>query len=430
LSSALLPLALGVLGAALAGAASGAVAVAGAGPVRPTAQQAATSCATCHGEEGLAFAGSVHARARIGCVTCHGGAAGAPSLPEAHGEGVAPLTDPTAAVETCGGCHADQERMRGFGLRTDQLALYRTSAHGQRLLADGDAQVATCVSCHGAHDVLSATDPLSPVFPLRQPAMCASCHADAELMARYELDATIPESYAGSVHGVALLAERRLASPACSDCHGSHGATPPRVAEVGRVCGHCHVAVRAEFERGPHAAAVEAGAMQECISCHDEHAIRESSLAMLAGDEPGHCGHCHSGEGAALEVARSMKRQLVAFEERIDATEVRIERAARRALVLGTERGYLAQARDVRAGAGPVLHALAPGDLEAFLDRGEGMVEVALGSLERQEHKLRDRKIATAVFFGVAIVLAGLLMLYRREISGGWRTGGAAAEER
>ena len=60
----------------------------------------------------------------------------------------------------CGRCHSDPEYMRRFrpDLRVDQETEYRTSHHG-RSLAAGDKRVATCVSCHGVHDIKSSQRP-------------------------------------------------------------------------------------------------------------------------------------------------------------------------------------------------------------------------------------------------------------------------------
>ncbi len=56
--------------------------------------------------------------------------------------------------ELCGHCHSDGAFMRKYNpsLRTDQLAQYKTSVHGKRLL-QGDTKVAVCIDCHGVHDL-------------------------------------------------------------------------------------------------------------------------------------------------------------------------------------------------------------------------------------------------------------------------------------
>lgn len=224
------------------------------------------SCTTCHGELGQLESSRVHARAGVSCVSCHGGVPGALTVEEAHAGGVWLPKDGLASVEHCGGCHADSEHMRGFGLRTDQLIDYWISSHGKLLREDPAARTAGCVQCHGAHGILPADDPRAPTHPRNQPQTCGQCHSDAGLMAERELRADCVELYRDSVHGQALLDQGLLSSPACADCHGSHGAMPPRVEELGRVCGQCHAPAAEAFRAGPHREAARTGAMDECLS--------------------------------------------------------------------------------------------------------------------------------------------------------------------
>ena len=253
-------------------------------------------CIVCHGAQARQFERSVHAGSGVTCATCHGGDPVPLEKDLAHAGGVRSLKDAHSAVDECARCHSDLEQMRGHGLRTDQASLYWTSPHGSLLAADRTAQVATCTTCHGAHDIFRASDPRSPTHAPNQPDTCGRCHADAALMEPYGLAATVVDEYRRSIHGRALLEQGHRSSPSCTDCHGSHGATPPRVTEVGRVCGHCHSVVQGFFEDGPHMEAAREGAMEECISCHSSHAVHRTSTEMLTGRGPGRCSTCHSAE--------------------------------------------------------------------------------------------------------------------------------------
>ncbi|HVS10364.1 MAG TPA: hypothetical protein VMS76_10860 [Planctomycetota bacterium] len=386
------------------------------------------SCVVCHGVEGRELAASVHARAGVGCTTCHGGVEGPLEKQAAHGDALKPLRERGTALEACGGCHADLERMRLFGLRTDQLALYRTSQHGQKLTADPEAAVATCVSCHGSHAVLRTSDPRSPAHPFNQVLTCGECHADAELMASYGLDPSVPSAYRGSVHGRALIDEGHISSPACTGCHGSHGATPPRVDEVGRVCGHCHSRVQEHFEESPHMAAAARGEITECISCHGDHGISEPSAQMLSSAPGGLCSLCHQGDPEVLATAEALHAGLAGLDEKIDGTALMLQRAAARGLFIDEESGYLGDARALRVRAGAVTHTLSPPALSDLLNRGQAMVQETQERLEIKARAFRDRKIFTAIFFAVAVVLALVLLTYRREIRGAWPASGRRAE--
>ena len=71
-----------------------------------------------------------------------------------------------AAITACGTCHADR------------LDTYRDTFHGQ-VTRLGDARVATCDSCHGAHEVLPESDPMSRVSAQNRLATCQGCHPKA-----------------------------------------------------------------------------------------------------------------------------------------------------------------------------------------------------------------------------------------------------------
>jgi predicted CXXCH cytochrome family protein len=380
-------------------------------------------CVVCHGLEGEELGRSVHLHGGVGCTVCHGGDAQALDKDAAHGPDLRALSDPRASVESCGGCHADLEQMRAFGLRTDQLAQYWTSLHGERLKADGDPNVATCVSCHGVHEVLRTTDSRSPASPLRAPETCGSCHGDAALMEPYGLDPTTPEQYRRSVHGEALLDRGHTSSPSCPDCHGAHGATPPRVSDVGNVCGHCHSTVADYFESSPHIAAVRAGWMEECTSCHGDHGVQAPSGDMLLGAEPGHCGSCHEEGSGAFAAAQALHAGLEEFDERVRDAERSLAEAAESGLFIDEEHGYLDEAHALRVRAKTLTHTVSPEALEDLLNRGTAMVDDTLESLALKRRAWRDRKIITAMFLAVTLLLAGVLLVHRREIAGGWDEG-------
>jgi hypothetical protein len=72
----------------------------------------------------------------------------------------------TEVIKECGNCH------------TDYIATYRDTFHGQ-VTALGYARVATCASCHGAHEVLPASNPASKVSKENRLKTCQACHAGA-----------------------------------------------------------------------------------------------------------------------------------------------------------------------------------------------------------------------------------------------------------
>jgi hypothetical protein len=155
--------------------------------------------------------------------------------------------------------------MNAYGIRTDQLARYWTSGHGEALASQGDERVAVCIDCHGSHDVLPARDTQSRTHPFNVPDTCAACHANAELMADYDLPVEVVDEYRASVHGQMLLDRKDAGAPTCATCHGNHSASPPGFSTVGTVCGMCHQHVNENFSTSMHATLED---HKGCVQCH------------------------------------------------------------------------------------------------------------------------------------------------------------------
>ncbi|MFO0980255.1 MAG: cytochrome c3 family protein [Planctomycetota bacterium] len=397
-----------------------------AAPPGPLMRQAAgeaspSSCAVCHGQQGREVGQGAHARAGIGCVDCHGGVEGPLDVEPAHAGKLRALTDRRTTIAVCGGCHANVEQMRGFGLRTDQASLYAQSQHGKKLAEDALAEVATCVTCHGAHQVLPVSDSRSPVHKTRQVETCGRCHGDEQFATRYGMRHDMIEGYRRSVHGRALLEEGRISSPACTDCHGSHGAAPPRFADVGLVCGQCHSVVQRYFEQSPHHTAARRGEIEECVACHRNHAVAEPRAEMLLVRDGSVCSPCHGdADDKARTTAATIYNDLQKLDRSIAATDQMLHDAAARGLFIDEEAGYLDDARSLRIRARAITHTLSTAALADVLNRGQAMVEETRERMAVKGRAFRDRKIFTAVFFGVVLMFAALLQVYRREISGRW----------
>ena len=395
---------------------------------KPAGQE---GCVVCHGKEAHELATSIHARAVLTCTSCHGGDPTAMEVASAHGKELKKPKAPREVLESCGSCHSDVQRMRAYGLRTDQLSLYWTSKHGERLAKDGDPNVAICTSCHGTHGVLKVSDTRSPVHPFNQVATCGRCHADEKLMAKYGLEADLVEQYRHSIHGKALLEDAHPAAPSCAVCHGSHGARPPRVSDIEQVCGQCHSVVQAHYDESPHAKAAQAGrAAVQCNSCHGSHTIPPPSPEMFVGDAEGHCGSCHGEEkDPARAMAQGLHDGIVKLGDEIRTAEADLRDAAGRGLFLGPEKGFLDDARGLLVRARASTHRLNTSAQTDILNRGQAMVLQTREGLDTKARTFRDRKIFTAVFAGITLVFVVVLLMYGRAIRGSWKVAARAARE-
>ena len=96
------------------------------------------------------FAASVHAD--FGCIDCH-----------MDLDGVELPHDEELEAVDCATCHDDMG---------EELA---AGPHG-KWAKDPTSPAAACTNCHGTHDVLSSSEPESPLNPSRVDAICARCH--------------------------------------------------------------------------------------------------------------------------------------------------------------------------------------------------------------------------------------------------------------
>jgi predicted CXXCH cytochrome family protein len=245
----------------------------------------------------------VHFRLGVSCAGCHGGDPTADLGHDMVKEWPEKDRDKNRAwvVAFCARCHSDPAKMHDFNpaLPTDQLAKFKTSPHGHRLLDLHDDRAPSCVSCHGVHGIRRAKDPKSKVYAQRVPETCGACHADAKIMAGITradgspLPTTQLAEYKTSVHGRALLERGDLGAPRCNTCHGNHAASPPGVAQVSKSCSVCHSANASLFDGSKHKKAFDQHNWPECGQCHSNHNIVKTNDAMLSTAVGGLCGDCH-----------------------------------------------------------------------------------------------------------------------------------------
>lgn len=177
--------------------------------VRAYQLQQYQTCKQCHSELYAKALDSVHGRALAGgntgaaiCTDCH----------TAH-HTTLPNQPRTVIDKTCAKCHAEIDKE------------YVGSVHGAALTGEGNADVPTCVDCHGVHN---QEDPRTAQFRLNSPNLCAKCHANTEMMKKYNISTYVFDSYVSDFHGTTItLFENQSPDvatnkPVCYDCHGVH----------------------------------------------------------------------------------------------------------------------------------------------------------------------------------------------------------------
>ncbi len=265
----------------------------------------AAKCGACHDKEFAIYKVSWHGTAPndkvATCTDCHGD------------HDVLPPGDPKSTVfrlnqaQSCAKCHMDEER----GFKPEMVSAvkdYFGSVHGIAVTKSGLMVSATCVDCHGSHDVTHGNDSgNNRISRAKIPATCGKCHAG------------VVNLYLESVHGKPFL-EGNLDVPVCTDCHRTHQIASHLTAgastyatNVAQTCLKCHAQASVvnkygipearvqTYQESFHGASSKLGdtRVANCASCHESHDIRASSDPKSSTNPANMsktCGKCHNVE--------------------------------------------------------------------------------------------------------------------------------------
>ena len=225
------------------------------------------------------FGGSVHAKGKRKCLACHEEVENPDKAP--HGK-VKPVD--------CASCH-DKE-----------AAEYATTIHG-KAKAGGKTASATCVDCHGAHDIRKTDDPKSKVHKVNMDVTCGVCHGNEAMIKKEKMPGgNVAKLYHDSIHGESVHGKDKSKAPTCTDCHGAHDMRPKSDPEsnvhktkVVETCGTCHSKERKVFLTSKHGKlkAQNVNAAPGCTDCHGAHGVKKHDLPGWQVDVVKECGDCH-----------------------------------------------------------------------------------------------------------------------------------------
>lgn len=146
-------------------------------------------CGRCHQNIYDTYTKSVHGTALVEesnydvpiCADCHT----AHTIQAAHSQDYA-----DKVPEICGKCHGDAELMKKYGLYPGVVNSYLQDFHGITLklykyqknagaAVPSRKSIATCVDCHGIHDITRASGPTTNMVKARLVKRCQKCHPKA-----------------------------------------------------------------------------------------------------------------------------------------------------------------------------------------------------------------------------------------------------------
>lgn len=271
--------------------------LAGAAALLPLAALAAPAdpnetCLACHSDkdakgttgksiavDAAVFAKSVHGAA-LPCTACHTDVS-EKTIP--HPEKLKPVD--------CGTCHEKA------------VTEYKDTIHGTAR-KDGSQAAATCVDCHGKHDILPGKDPGSRTSHDNVEATCATCHGKASMIGQAKMPGgAVANQFHDSIHGKALAGAARSAAPTCTNCHGAHDIhakddtrSKAHRANVLQTCGSCHGKESRQFTDGRHGKLRQEGNLGApgCTDCHGAHRIESHVTPAFQVEVIDECGTCHA----------------------------------------------------------------------------------------------------------------------------------------
>ena len=218
--------------------------------------------------ESVLYKTSVHGREGYACVQCHTDITGFPhpeqdfqdtrdltiymsrscrechpQATDAYDQGAHAANQASGKKEAavCADCHGSHSIREFSNLRTRIAAAcqqchaeiyntYKNSVHGKGLLEDFNPDVPTCIDCHDYH---RNAGPTNEGFHLFSPQICAKCHDNEDLMAKYDINTRVFDTFVADFHGTTVTIFERVApdqetnKPVCIDCHGVHNIKPP-----------------------------------------------------------------------------------------------------------------------------------------------------------------------------------------------------------
>lgn len=208
---------------------------------------------------------------------------------------------------SCLDCHSNLPEPLGVSVET-----YSQNIHGLKGF--------TCTACHGGD--AESDDPEKAMnrsagwkgkIDRRQiPELCASCHADAERMKKYNPGLRVDQfqQYKTSVHGM-KWAKGDAKVAVCTDCHGVHDLRAPsdlrskvHPTNIATTCSRCHADAEymkpygiktdqfANYEQSVHnEAMVVRGDLSAptCTTCHGNHGATPPGVANVTNV----CSNCH-----------------------------------------------------------------------------------------------------------------------------------------
>jgi hypothetical protein len=231
-------------------------------------------------------------------------------------------------------------------------------------------------------------------------------------MSQFRLPSNVYEEYAASVHGKALLERGDRSAPACNDCHGNHGATPPGVKVVAQVCRECHINYAEYYLSSPHNAAFAEMGFSECVECHNNHRIELPTDAWLGGGENSNCGLCHvpDEDDRGYQVAEAFKTMIDSLKTRYENATELVHTAEAKGVEVSEAKFALNDIHDTLLKSRTLIHTFNEDSVRAVAVQGLAAAEATIMVGQQAHAEFQSRYWFWII--STIVILALILAIY------------------
>jgi hypothetical protein len=236
-------------------------------------------------------------------------------------------------------------------------------------------------------------------------------------MAPYKIPTDQVEKYKKSVHWKMMTSKGDLSAPTCNDCHGNHGAAPPGVSSVVNVCGQCHPVNSELFNKSPHNKIFVQMGVPGCAGCHSNHAILETSDAMLDSGDKSACATCHSPTSSGAMLAASMLTSIDRLRNGYEKAHTVLINAEHAGMEVSQPLFELNEAKTTLIKARAAIHGFDQALLDKEVEPGLKVIEKtrARGVKALDELQFRRKGLAISALIIFALVVGLILKIRQME---------------
>jgi predicted CXXCH cytochrome family protein len=236
-------------------------------------------------------------------------------------------------------------------------------------------------------------------------------------MKEYKIPTDQFKKFSQSVHGIALLQKHDHGAPACNNCHGNHGATPPGVESISKVCGTCHAMNADLFAASPHKKVFDEQKLPECETCHSNHEIVAATEKLLGVTPEAVCSRCHTSmkNTKGYAIAAEMRRLVDTLSAEEILSGKLVDEAEQKGMEISEAKFKLRDIHQARLQSRTVIHAFDESKLRESVVKGLTVSSIVRAEAEQAIGEFYFRRIGLGIAtLIITIVGVSLYLLLRR----------------